>query len=154
MSARTQRPYHVQAYLGTDLYERILREAAVQRQSVSECVREALEEMYAIRDELSRPLELSEDGGSEGGLLAHRLLGQFEERMLGAFSRQLDEIRILAEQNRRLEAMADRQYVSLMFYLPDVAQEDAEERSANVNRRHQAWRRAIDKLLDSTKPRP
>jgi predicted HicB family RNase H-like nuclease len=144
----------VQVYLSTDLYERILREAAVQRRSVSECVRDALEEIYAIRDELSRPLEPEEDGASEGGRLAHRLLGQLEERMLGAFSRQLDEIRLLGEQHRRLEAMADRQYVSLMLYLPEVAQEDAEERSANANRRYHAWRRAVEKLLDSAKPRP
>ena len=153
MSARIRRPYHVRTYLSAELYERILREAAVQRRSVSECVHDALEELYAIRDELSRPLEVNVQDGSAGGQLAHRLLGQLEERMAGGLSRQLDEIRSLGERLRRLEAMTDRQYVSLMLYLPDVSEGDAEERSASANRRYQAWRRAVDKLLDSSKRR-
>jgi hypothetical protein len=86
--------------------------------------------------------------------LAHRLIGQMEARMTGGLSRQLDEIHLVAERLRRLEAMADRQYVSLMLYLPDVGEGEAKERSASANRRYQAWRRAVDKVLDSPKRRP
>ena len=154
MSRRTQRPHHVQVYLGTDLYERILREAAVQRRSVSDCVREALEEVYAIRDELTRPLEESPDDPSAGGRLAHRLLADLEERLSGGLSRQLDEICRLGDQLRRLEAMGDRQYISLMLYLPDVTAEDGEARLANANRRYETWRRAVDGLLETAKRRP
>ena len=77
-----------------------------------------------------------------------------EARMTGGLSRQLDEIHLVAERLRRLEAMADRQYVSLMLYLPDVGEGEANERSASANRRYQAWRRAVDKVLDSPKRRP
>jgi len=154
MSGRTQRPHHVQVYLGTDLYERILREAAVQRRSVSDCAREALEEVYAIRDELARPLEESSDDPSAGRRLAHRLLAELEERLSGGLSRQLDEICRLGDQLRRLEAMADRQYISLMLYLPDVTSEDGEARLASANSRYETWRRAVDGLLETAKRRP
>ncbi|HUG35309.1 MAG TPA: hypothetical protein VML54_00070 [Candidatus Limnocylindrales bacterium] len=73
----------------------------------------------------------------------------WKERMTAAFSRQLAEIQSLDEQLRRLEAMADRQYVSLMLYLPDVPPEDAEGRAADAKQRYQAWRRAVDKLVDA-----
>ena len=147
MSARARRPHQVRTYLEADLYERVLREAAVQRQSVSECIHDALEELYAIRDELSRPLELSPGEGSGAGPLAHRLLGALEERLLGAFSRQLEEIQELGTQIRRVEVMVDRQQVSLMLYLPDVSKDEERERVPSAERRYKAWRDAVDKWV-------
>jgi hypothetical protein len=41
MSPGARRPHQVRTYLEVDLYERVLREAAVQQQSVSECVHDA-----------------------------------------------------------------------------------------------------------------
>lgn len=152
MNSNVRRPHQVRTYLGAELYERVLREAAVQRCSVSECIHDALQEPYAIRDELNRPLDLGKRKGSKASPLAHRLIAQLEERMAGGLSRQLASPAPLAERLRRLEAMADRQYVSLMLYLPDVAED--EERSASVYRRYQAWRRAVEKTLDSSKRRP
>lgn len=153
MSGRSAK-HHVQTYVSQDLYEQILREAAVQRQTVSECIRAALEEIYAIREELGRPLEREPGDGSPGARLGHRVLGQFEERIVGGFSRQIDEIQALREQLRRLEAMLDRQYVGLMLQLPDVGPDEEQKRSAGASRRYHAWRRAVDKLLGSSKPRP
>jgi len=135
----------VRTYLETELYERVLREAAVQRQSVSECIHEALEELYAIRDELSRPLATSTAEGT--GPLAHRLISALEERLLGAFSRQLEEIQELGTQIRRLDVMVDRQQVSLMLYLPDISREEEQARVANATRRYNAWREAVDNIL-------
>jgi hypothetical protein len=60
--------------------------------------------------------------------LAHRLLSGLEERLLGAFSRQLEEIQELGTQLRRVEMMVDRQQVSLMLYLPDVTKEEERAR--------------------------
>ena len=154
MSPGARRPHQVRTYLEGELYERVLREAAVQRCSVSECIHDALEELYAIRDELSRPLRLAEGEDSAARPLAHRLVVHLEERMMGGLSRQLDEIQALGERLRRLEAMADRQYVSLMLYLPDVGESEAESRSASATRRYQAWRRAVDKILGLPARRP
>ena len=41
MTPGARRPHQVRTYLEVDLYERVLREAAVQQQSVSECVHDA-----------------------------------------------------------------------------------------------------------------
>jgi len=141
----------VRTYLEAELYERVLREAAVQRQSVSECIHDALEELYAIRDELSRPLEMSPREGSRAGPLAHRLISGLEERLLGAFSRQLEEIQELGTQIRRVEVMVDRQQVSLMLYLPDISKDEERERVPSAERRYKAWRDAVDKWV--AKPR-
>lgn len=69
MSPGARRPHQVRTYLEAELYEQVLREAAVQRQSVSECIHDALEELYAIRDELSRPLKMSSGRAREPGRL-------------------------------------------------------------------------------------
>jgi hypothetical protein len=147
MSPGARRPHQVRTYLEAELYERVLREAAVQRQSVSECIHDALEELYAIRDELSRPLEMSTAAGSGAGPLAHRLINALEERLLGAFSRQLEEIQELGTQIRRLDVMVDRQQVSLMLYLPDISREEEQARIPSTTRRYNAWREAVDKIL-------
>ena len=47
-----------------------------------------------------------------------------------------------------LEAMLDRQYVGLMLYLPDVADEFHDDQAKVALRRYEAWRRAVEKLLD------
>jgi len=129
-----RRPHQGRTYLETDLYERVLRESAVQRQSVSECIHDALEEPYAIRDELSRPLAMrpGERSGSEP--MAHRLISGLEERLLGAFSRQLEEIQELGTQPRRVEMMFDRQQASMMLSLPEVPKEEERERVPSAER--------------------
>ncbi len=50
--------------------------------------------------------------------------------------------------------MIDRQYVSLMLYLPDISERDAEKRSASATHRYRTWQQAVNKLVDSSKRRP
>jgi len=147
MSPGSRRPHQVRTYLEAELYERVLREAAVQRQSVSECIHDALEELYAIRDELSRPLDLSPGEGSGAGPLAHPLISALEERPLGALSRQLEEIQDLGTQIRRVEMMVDRRQLSLMLYLPDISEDEEQERVPSAERQYKAWRDAVDKWV-------
>ena len=147
MRPGARRPHQVRTYLEAELYERVLREAAVQRQSVFECIHDALEELYAIRDELSRPLEMGPGEGSGAGPLAHRLISGLEARLLGAFSRQLEEIQDPGTQIRRVEVMVDRQQVSLMLYLPDISKDEEQERIRSAERRYKAWRDAVDKWV-------
>lgn len=110
-------------------------------------IHDALEELYAIRDELSRPLDLSPGEGSGAGPLAHRLISALEGRLLGAFSRQLEEIQDLGTQLRRVEMMVDRQQVSLMLYLPDIPRDEEQARVPAAERRYRAWRDAVDKWV-------
>ena len=107
-----------------------------------------LEELYAIRDELSQPIEVARSAGVAKPRLIHRLLAETETRLAADLDRHLAEVGALGDAVRRLEAMLDRQYVGLMLYLPDVAEELPDAQAKAAHRRHEAWRRAVEKLLD------
>ena len=148
MSRRYRVEHRVRASVGRELYERILREAASRRISVSHCIRMDLEELYAIRDELSQPIEVNRSAGVAKPRLIHRLLAETETRLAADLDRHLVEVAALGDAVRRLEAMLDRQYVGLMLYLPDVADELHDDQAKVALRRYEAWRRAVEKLLD------
>ena len=107
-----------------------------------------LEELYAIRDELSQPIEVTRSAGVAKPRIIHRLLAETETRLAADLDRHLAEVGALGDAVRRLEAMLDRQYVGLMLYLPDVADELHDDQAKVALRRYEAWRRAVEKLLD------
>ncbi len=148
MSRRHRIEHRVRSSIGRELYERLLREAASSRISVSHCIRMDLEELYAIRDELSQPIEVTRSAGAAKPRLIHRLLAETETRLAADLDRHLAEVTALGDVIRRLEAMLDRQYVGLMLYLPDVADELHDDQAKVALRRYEAWRRAVEKLLD------
>ena len=148
MSRRHRVEHRVRSSIGRELYERLLREAASRRISVSHCIRMDLEELYAIRDELSQPIEFTRSAGAAKPRLIHRLLAETETRLAADLDRHLAEVGALGDAVRRLEAMLDRQYVGLMLYLPDVAEELHDAQAKAAHRRYEAWRRAVEKLLD------
>ena len=148
MSRKHRVEHRVRSSVGQELYERLLREAASRRISVSHCIRMDLEELYAIRDELSQPIEVARSGGGAKPRLIHRLLAETETRLAADLDRHLAEVTALGDAIRRLEAMLDRQYVGLMLYLPDVADELHDDQAKVALRRYEAWRRAVEKLLD------
>ena len=148
MSRKHRVEHRVRSSVGQELYERLLREAASRRISVSHCIRMDLEELYAIRDELSQPIEVARSGGGAKPRLIHRLLAETESRLAADLDRHLAEVGAIGDAVRRLEAMLDRQYVGLMLYLPDVADELHDDQAKVALRRYEAWRRAVEKLLD------
>ena len=85
------------------------------------------EELYAIRDELSRPIEVARRAGAARPRLIHRLLAETETRLAADLDRHVAELATLKNAIRRLEAMLDRQYIGLMLYLPDVGDEPYDE---------------------------
>jgi len=68
--------------------------------------------------------------------------------MAADLDRHLAEVGAIGDAVRRLVAMLDRQYVGLMLYLPDVAEELHDAQVKAAHRRYEAWRRAVEKLLD------
>ena len=106
------------------------------------------EELYAIRDELSRPIEVARRAGAARPRLIHRLLAETETRLAADLDRHVAELATLKNAIRRLEAMLDRQYIGLMLYLPDVGDEPYDGRAKAALRRYEAWRRAVEQLLD------
>jgi hypothetical protein len=142
--------HRVRSSVGSALYERILREAAARRLSVSHTIRADLQELYAIRDELARPIEVGAPATGKGSPLLHRLLAETETRLAADLGRQLTELDALRAAVRRLEAMLDRHYVGLMLYLPDVPADSADARARGALRRYEAWKEAVAQLLRSS----
>jgi len=105
-----------------------------------------LEELYAIRDELSQPIEVTRRAAARPRLI-HRLLAGTETRLAADLDRHLAEVGALGDAVRRLEAMLDRQYVGLMLHLPEVPDGDAKARSTSALERHRAWKCAVRELL-------
>ena len=147
MSRRHRVEHRVRSSIGRELYERLLREAASRRISVSHCIRMDLEELYAIRDELSQPIELTRSAGAAKPRLIHRLLAETETRLAADLDRHLAEVGALGDAVRRLEAMLDRHYASMMLHLPEVPDGDAKAGSTSALERHRAWKCAVRELL-------
>ena len=147
MKEKPRVEHRVRASVGSALYERILREAAARRLSVSHCIRLDLQELYAIRDELARPIEMTAPGPGKRSALLHRLLAETETRLAADLGRQLGELDALRDAVRRLEVMLDRQYVGLMLYLPEVPAKSEDARARGALRRYEAWKEAVEQLL-------
>jgi len=147
VTPRLRVEHRVRSSVGAELYERILRDAAARRISVSHCIRADLEELYAIRDELSRPIEMKATGAGRPSGLLHRLLAETETRLAADLGRQLEELDALRGSVRRVELMLDRQYIGLMLYLPDLPQDTEESRVRAALRRYEAWKQAVERLV-------
>ena len=147
MKKKARVEHRVRSSVGSALYERILREAAARRISVSHCIRADLQELYAIHDELARPVEVAAPGPGKRSALLHRLLAETETRLAADLGRQLGELDALRDAVRRLEVMLDRQYAGLMLYLPDVPADSEDSRARGALRRYEAWKEAVEQLL-------
>ena len=147
MKGQPRVEHRVRSSVGSALYERILREAAARRLSVSHTIRADLQELYAIRDELAQPIEVGAPASGKGSALRHRLLAETETRLAADLGRQMSELDALRAAVRRLEAMVDRHYVGLMLYLPDVPTDSEDARARGALRRYEAWKQAVAQLL-------
>lgn len=144
MTRRNRSQYDVRTYLGAELYERVLREAAARRLSLSECVRDDLLQFYDLRDELASALRVERSDRPTGQRILHTLLDPMEERIAASIGVQAAALSDLGERLRRLEWMIDRHYLGLMLHLPDVAEDLRDERSSSAIARHRAWKREVD----------
>lgn len=147
MKKQARVEYRIRSSVSSALYERILREAAARRLSVSRCIRADLQELYAIRDELARPIQVAPAEPGKKSALLHRLLAETETRLAADLGRQIGELESLRSAVRRIEVMLDRQYAGLMLYLPDVPENREDARARGAHRRYEAWKEAVRNLL-------
>lgn len=144
--SRSRSQYEVRSYAGRELYQRILREAAVRKQTVSQCVRADLEQHYATRDELLAAFEC-DPRAEEHRTLMHALLAGMEERLAASIGRQVATLAALEERLRLLETMIDRHYLGMMLHLAEVPGEEHEGRFDSAEERRRAWRTAVQEFL-------
>ena len=139
--------YEIRAMTGAKLYERLLREAAARRWTISECVRRELEELYAFRDELGDALRIAGDDESPARGLFDAALKGLEARLAGNFGAQLTRLDRVTSDIARLEAMIDRFYLALMVHLEDVPEHARPARLKRASERHRAWLEVVERMV-------
>jgi hypothetical protein len=135
--------HEVRAYVGVDLYERLVRETAARRITVAECLRRDLAAHYALRDELAEPFERDRRRSGERPLV-HRLLGEMETRLAAELGTGADQRAEISAQITRVEAMIDRLYFGIMLHLAEVPDEARPARAASADERYRSWRKAVE----------
>lgn len=142
--------HEIRSYAGAELYSRLLREAAARGQTLSECVRRELEELYAFRDELGDSLRIAgEDGAPSRGLLDAALRGM-EARLAADYGAQAERLDRLAADVARLQAMIDRFYLGVMLHLEDVPEPLRPARLKRASERHRAWLEMVERVATSS----
>jgi len=142
MKRERRSQYELRCYAGIDLYERVLREAAARRMSVSQCVRLDLSDYYAIRDELIGAVQVAEtkSSGDVSRRIRHTLLAEMETRIIAGLDRQGS---IFEESLNVLACMIDKAMVSILTALPDDTPGVYRPR-LTAGQAHLAWRTAVE----------
>jgi len=143
--------FELRSYAGADLYERVLREAAARRLSISECVRTDLSEYYAIRDELTECVHVheSEPDGEPRKRIVHTLLAEMETRLVAGLDRQGA---IFEESLNVLAWMIERSYLGLILHLPEVREGESDQRARSARLRHAAWKKEVRRCIEMDGP--
>jgi hypothetical protein len=146
--------HEVRVYVSADLYVRLVREAASRRITVSACVRADLEEFYAIKEELTAPLEVRDDGGEVRRRIIHQLLAEMETRLVAGVDRLCVEFsNAVGRQSVLLGSMIDQAYTGIMVFLEgDIPAEARDARVENARLRVAAWRKGVARLIQKGKP--
>ena len=147
--------HEVRVYVGADLYERLVREAASRRITVSECVRTDLKEFYAIKEELMAPLEIGDGGGEVRRRIIHQLLAEMETRLVAGLDRLSVEFSdAVARQGVLLASMIDQAYTGISVFLDgEIPAEARDARIKNARLRVTAWRNGVAELIEKGGPK-
>jgi hypothetical protein len=146
--------FELRIWLGRELYERVSREAAIRGMSLSGVARTCLQEYFALRDELASSIE--DDTGGQGirspSKTLHLLIAQAEARIRSGLQGQDEELAQIRRTLRKLEIMADQQYLGLMVHLPEPSARRYEAHLASAERRHGLWRNAVNEAAGRNRP--
>jgi hypothetical protein len=142
------RQQELRLWLPPDLYERVLRDAAVAGVSLSRCVRDRLEAHLALEEELLHVVvrDVREQGRAAGAALRLRLLDELEARLAATLGRQADSLAQVASDLRLVVCQLDRAYAGLVgnVLLKDVR--DLDHRVAQAEALCVRWREAAHRL--------
>jgi hypothetical protein len=143
--------FELRCYAGRDLYERVLREAAARRVSVSECLRRDLGAYYAIQDELAGVVTVDSSADARPGpRILHTLLAEMETRLVASMDRQSA---VFEESLRAVAWMIDQGLLMLLGTLEERS-DGQTRRPLTALQRHDAWRSVVQEGLASGKATP
>jgi len=136
-----------------ELYERVLRDAAVRRASLSRCVRDRLELCYEIEADWADALEAVPPAGKAGATaLRHKILDAMEERLAATLEQHALRQQEAAAELRRVACMVDHLALWLFVLLPALKRREAEARQQQGRESHGRWRNGVRRLFEDGGP--
>lgn len=127
-----------------------LRHLAADRHiSVSQGIRACLAEYFALRAELAAAvLEPGQLGEEQHGIL-HHALSRTEARLATSATAQGRQLEQVSRELRVLHAMLDRAVLMYLLHTNEVPAEQRQSADASGKRRHEQWRKAVTRVLQS-----
>lgn len=136
-----------------ELYERVLRDAAVRRASLSRCVRDRLELCYEIEADWADALEAVPPAGKAGATaLRHKILDAMEERLAATLEQHALRQQEASAELRRVGCMVDHLALWLFVLLPSPRRREAESRQEQGRESHGRWRSGVRRLVEDGGP--
>jgi hypothetical protein len=137
-----------------ELYERVLRDAAVRQTTIARCIRDRLELCYEIEADWADALHAVQPAGKAGAaVLRHKILDAMEERIAATLGqhaiRQQESVAAL----RRVESMLDHLALWLFVLLPAPRQREMDARQQAGRQAHASWRVGARRLFEDGGPR-
>ena len=149
MTRVTERPdgssARISIRLGSDRGRRLVREARTSAKSQSSILRNALDEHWALQDELAAPI--GEVGDQKAGRLIHTLLAETEERIARSYDVSLRRLhRRVDALFRRIEllsVMVAQAYFVYLSHTPAIPAELRDSAIASAKGRYARWEDSI-----------
>jgi hypothetical protein len=136
-----------------ELYERVLRDAAVRRASLSRCVRDRLELCYEIEADWADALEAVPPAGKAGAAaLRHKILDAMEERLAATLEQHALRQQEAWIELRRVGCMIDHLALWLFVLLPSPKRRELEARQEQGRETHDRWRHGVRRLVEDGGP--
>ena len=138
--------HEVRVWLSRDTYDRVAREASARRGTLSQSVRECLEEYFLLKQEIASALTPSPGEGAttgEGVRLAHALLDDQERRIVAEIERRDARLEAVLDHVRLVGCMVDQAYFGLVARLPDIEPGLRTARRAAAEEATRRWRHVV-----------
>ena len=142
------RQEELRLWLPPELYDRVLRDAAVRGVSLSRCVRDRLEAHFALEEELLHVVvsDAREQGRAAGAALRLRLLDELEARLAATLGRQAESLAQLTSDLRLVVCQLDRAYAGLVGNMLLKETRDLDFRAKQAEELCARWREAVYRL--------
>jgi len=142
----------LRVWVPPELYERVLRDAAVRRASLSRCVRDRLELCYEIEADWADALEAVPAGKAGAAALRHKILDAMEERLAATLEQHALRQQEASAGLRRLESMLDHLALWLFVLVPAPLHREIDTRREQGRETHGRWRLGVRRLVEDGGP--
>jgi len=146
--------HEVRVWLSRDTYDRLAREASARRGTLSQAVRECLEEYFVFKQEIASALTPSPGEGAttgEGVRLAHALLDDHARRIVSEIARRDARLEAVLDQVHLVGCMMDAAFLNLVARLPDIEPGLRTARFAAAQEASRRWYQVVREMAAAGK---